>query len=325
MTAFNGATLTGACPERSRRNAEGNLTNDGTNSYIWDARGHLSTLAGTNVAAYQYDAFGRRTQNTLNGLMTQYLYDGLNPVQELNGASPPVATANMLTGLGIDEYFQRSSSNGTFSYLTDMLGSTLALADSSGSLDTTYTYDPFGNVTVNGADTNPYQFTGRENDATGLYYYRARYYSPTLRRFVSQDPAGFGGGDADLYTYTLEDPVRYSDPLGLLSFQLFGQNIDLNWSVTLLFVNLSWDLEGLSRQDLNISLVLPPSIGSSADLSIGAPQSSDPTVCPFVGIGRNLSVGTNLVHNETTGSYYPQGLNVSFGPSIGLPIGVEVH
>ncbi len=51
--------------------ADGNLTNDGTNTYTWDARGHLSTLAGTNVAAYQYDAFGRRTQNTLNGVMTQ--------------------------------------------------------------------------------------------------------------------------------------------------------------------------------------------------------------------------------------------------------------
>ena len=50
-------------------------------------------------------------------------------VQELNGASPPVATANMLTGLNIDEYFQRSDSSGTLSYLTDMLGSTVALAE----------------------------------------------------------------------------------------------------------------------------------------------------------------------------------------------------
>ncbi len=179
---------------------------------------------------------------TINGTTTQFVYDGLNPLQELNGASPPVATANMLTGLGIDEYFQRSSSNGTFSYLTDMLGSTLALADSSGALDTTYAYDPFGNVAVNGTSGNPYQFTGRENDGTGLYYYRARYYSPTLQRFISQDPIGLLGGNLDLYAYGLEDPVRYSDPLGLLAFQLFGQNIDLAMSGTLLFVNLSWDL-----------------------------------------------------------------------------------
>ncbi len=77
----------------------------------------------------------------------------------------------------------------------------MALADSSGALNTTYAYDPFGNVTVNGADTNPYQFTGRENDSTGLYYYRARYYSPAFQRFISQDPIGFEGGDTDFYSY----------------------------------------------------------------------------------------------------------------------------
>ncbi len=121
----------------------------------------------------------------------------------------------MLTGLGIDEYFQRVDSSGALSYLTDMLGSTLALADSSGALDTTYTYEPFGSVTVNGADTNPYQFTGRDNDGTGLYYYHARYYSPTLQRFVSQDPIGFGGGDANLYAYVWNTPVRFVDAPGL--------------------------------------------------------------------------------------------------------------
>ena len=231
----------------------------------------------------------------------------------------------MLTGLNIDEYFQRSSSNGTFSYLTDMLGSTLALADSGGNLNTTYTYEPFGNTTISGSSGNPYQFTGRENDGTGLYFYRARYYSPTLQRFVEQDPSGFLGGSLDLYAYGPEDPVRYSDPTGLLSFQLFGQNINLAVSGTLLFVNASWDLEGFSGQDFNIGLVLPPSIGASADVSINPPQSSDPTVCPFAGLGKNLSIGRNLVHDEATGSYDLQGWNISFGPSIGAPIGVEVH
>ena len=165
--------------------------------------------------SYSCDAFGRRAQNRLNGVMTQYLYDGLNPVEEFDGSSPPNVTATMLTGLGIDEYFQRVDSSGTLSYLTDMLGSTVALADSSGTLDTTYAYDPFGNVTVNGADTNPYQFTGRENDGTGLYYYRARYYSPTFQRFVSQDPIGFAGGDANLYGYVMETPTNITDASGL--------------------------------------------------------------------------------------------------------------
>ena len=145
-------------------------------SYGRSSRVDLDGVAARPVASLIHS----RVSKTINGTTTQFVYDGLNPVQELNGASPPVATANMLTGLGIDEYFQRVDSNGALSYLTDMLGSTLALADSSGNLNTSYTYEPFGNTTISGSSGNPYQFTGRENDGTGLYYYRARYYSPTL-------------------------------------------------------------------------------------------------------------------------------------------------
>ncbi len=94
------------------------------------------------------------------------------------------------------------------------LGSTLALADSSGALDTTYSYEPFGNTTISVSSGNPYQFTGRENDDTGLYYYRARYYSPTFQRFVSQDPIGFGGGDINIYAYVQNQPTILTDPRG---------------------------------------------------------------------------------------------------------------
>jgi RHS repeat-associated protein len=61
----------------------------------------------------------------------------------------------------------------------------MALADASGALQTRYTYDPFGQTTLVGASSsNGFEFTARENDGTGLYYYRARYYSPTLGRFI---------------------------------------------------------------------------------------------------------------------------------------------
>lgn len=65
------------------------------------------------------------------------------------------------------------------------------------------------------ASTNPHQFTGRENDATGLYYYRARYYHPTLQRFIAEDPIGFLGGDVNLYAYVRNAPLVLLDPLGL--------------------------------------------------------------------------------------------------------------
>jgi RHS repeat-associated protein len=63
--------------------------------------------------------------------------------------------------------------------------------------------------------TNGLQYTGREHDANDLYYYRFRFYSNRLQRFLSEDPAGFQGGDVNLYAYVSNAPTRFSDPLGL--------------------------------------------------------------------------------------------------------------
>jgi RHS repeat-associated protein len=126
------------------------------------------------------------------------------------------ATANLISG-GIDELFTRADSTGAFTPLKDALGSTIALVDANGNLQTTYSYDPFGNTTVSGtASSNPSQYTGRENEGNGLYYYRARYYSPLLGRFVNQDPLGFAGSGPNLYAYAGNDPVDFRDPSGLL-------------------------------------------------------------------------------------------------------------
>jgi RHS repeat-associated protein len=107
------------------------------------------------------------------------------------------------------------TTTGVENYLTDPLGSTVATTDSTGALATQYTYEPFGNTTSTGSATsNAFQYTGRENDGTGLYFNRARYYSPRLQRFISQDPIGFGGGDTNLYAYTFNSPTNLTDPGG---------------------------------------------------------------------------------------------------------------
>src|SRR6266542_4267506 len=152
-------------------------------------RDRLVSLSGAMTAAFQYDPFGRRTRKTLSGQTTDSLYDGDNPVQELSGGS---VLAHLLTGLGIDEYFTRTDGTGRRTLLGDALGSILALTDDAGTVQTQYTYEPFGTTTVAGqANANPLQYTGRENDGTGLYDYRARYYSPARQRFISEDPIGF--------------------------------------------------------------------------------------------------------------------------------------
>jgi RHS repeat-associated protein len=195
--------------------SNGNLTGDGTNTYTVDARDHLTAISGGATASFVYDGFGRRMKKTVGSSVTQFLYDGWNPVQELNGAAPPSPTANLLTGLGIDEYFTRTDSSGTMAFLADALGSTVGLVGSGGSIATNYMYQPFGATTSGGAaNGNSYEFTGRENDGTGLYFYRARYYSPSFQRFIAQDPIGFSGGDANVYAYVGNNPLILLDPTG---------------------------------------------------------------------------------------------------------------
>jgi RHS repeat-associated protein len=74
------------------------------------------------------------------------------------------------------------------------------------------------------------QYTSRENDATGLLYYRARYYDPVLKRFISSDPIGLAGG-MNMYAYVEGDPVSLVDPLGLWSVTI-GAYLGVGGQVT---------------------------------------------------------------------------------------------
>ena len=165
--------------------------------------------------SYAYDAMGRRISKTVQGgTPTQFLYDGANAIQETQGG-----TINpILVGLGIDERYARNDVTGRTYFLTDALGSTIGLTDTTGAVREQYSYDPYGNVTLSDTTTgftNPYQFMGREADTAGLYYYRARYYSPMMAGFISEDPIGFGGGQLSFYAGFMGDPLDYGDPSGL--------------------------------------------------------------------------------------------------------------
>jgi hypothetical protein len=83
---------------------------------------------------------------------------------------------DLLTGLGIDEYFVRAAASSTRDLLSDALGTTVALGDSLGTAQTEYSYEPFGTTSTSGSSSgNELRYTGREEDGTGVYYYRARY------------------------------------------------------------------------------------------------------------------------------------------------------
>ncbi|OWA20887.1 hypothetical protein B9W61_25825 [Streptomyces sp. CS057] len=205
VTTFNGRSFT--------YDANGQLKSDGKRTYEWDARGQLSRLTPTSgpVGQFTYDALGIRSGKTLGTAAKKYLTDGSNPHIEQNAAGATTAT---VTASGLDDYLTRTENGATQVYLTDALGTVVGLAGTDGTVATRYTYDPSGQPTVSGAaTTNPYTFTGRESDGTGLLYYRNRYYDPETGRFVSQDPIGHAGG-TNLYQYALSSPTNYSDPTG---------------------------------------------------------------------------------------------------------------
>jgi RHS repeat-associated protein len=194
---------------------DGNLLADGANEFEWDARGQLSGISGESKASFGYDPFGRRILKTLgNEEPTELLYDGTNVIEERQEEETPLV---LLTGLNPDQLFSRTRGGESIeSYLTDRLGSVIALTDDSGEgTTTTYSYEPFGTANSAGAKSdNLYQFTGRENDGTGLQYNRARYYSPLDARFISSDPVGFNGGGSNLYEYAYGNPLDFTDPSG---------------------------------------------------------------------------------------------------------------
>lgn len=202
---------------------------NGTTLYSWNGRNQLVGISGPTVnASFVYDGLGRREAKTINGSLTEFLYDGVNPVQETSGA---VILANTLSGLDIDQFLRRTDivMGVSTDFLSDALGNTIALTDSGGTVQTEYIYEPFGHATETGTgNTNPFQYTGRENDRTGFYYYRARDYHPRLQRFISEDPFGCGSPNslpvraikrnpqfANLYSYVNNAAVNVSDPLGL--------------------------------------------------------------------------------------------------------------
>ncbi len=137
------------------------------------------------------------------------LYDGLDVIAEI-GTNP----ATYLRTDNIDEAIARYTTQGERYLITDLLGSTLALTDKAATPQTTYRYSPFGETETTGeTSTNPAQYTGREHDGTGLYYYRARYYAPELARFISSDPIGLADG-LNIYAYVGNNPVNFIDDSG---------------------------------------------------------------------------------------------------------------
>jgi len=180
--------------------------------YGWDYENRMTSARNRNkIVRYQYDALGRRVlrHGKAVGANAKYTYDGLDVILD-DGSDGVIKYQN---GLGIDDKLKFTVNGQAKYFLQDRLGSTVGLADSSGTVVSSASYDSFGNSTNN--LSTRYQYTGREYDSfTGLYFYRARWYDANLGRFISQDPIGFAGGDVNLFGYVRNNPIKFTDPMG---------------------------------------------------------------------------------------------------------------
>jgi RHS repeat-associated protein len=181
LTAVNGRTLT--------YDNEGNLTADGPSTYTWNTRGELTAVADTTgTASMAYDADGQLAKVSKAGVDTLFRYDSGDLVTQQAGT----AVTSYLPNPAGDGALTRTDAAGTQTFLADAQDSTLALTNATGQLVASYTYDPFGKAASDlSSDPNAVRYTGRPSSPDipgGLQYNNARFYSPTLHRFISQDP-----------------------------------------------------------------------------------------------------------------------------------------
>jgi RHS repeat-associated protein len=204
--------------------AYGNLTDDGTSTYTYDAANRLvSVTAGSDVTSYSYDGDGNRLSQTVNGTLTTYVLDIATPLTMVLSETSNGQTIHYWQGLDT-----LAQSDGTtpqyFQY--DGLGSVRQLANSSGAVQLAQTFDPYGNPYAKaGSSTTGLGFSGEQTDSNGFVFLRARYYNPSAGRFLNTDPSR---QEQNPYLYSMGNPVMFTDPSGLdglVSLPIVGDEV----------------------------------------------------------------------------------------------------
>ncbi|QHT59374.1 PKD domain-containing protein [Paenibacillus lycopersici] len=195
-------------------------------SYHYDARNRLINVnriadGSDSTSAYQYDALNNRVGMMLNGQASRYVINPQASLTQLLMVTDDrgVPQTNYVYGIGL--IGQEDSQGDYLTYHFDRRGSTVGLTDEQGKVIDRFEYSLFGEIIEHeGNRSTPFLYSGRDGvmtDSNGLYYMRARYYNPEIRRFINEDTLlGSIANSQELnrYAYAQGNPVSHIDPGG---------------------------------------------------------------------------------------------------------------
>ena len=197
-------------------------------SYRWNGAGYLTKVINPrgDSIEFQYDAIGRRTKKISLHQITQWLWDGDNPLHEISkpADSPPHTDNPLITWHFEPDSFTpmaKQVGDRIYSIITDYLGTPALMLNDKGEKVWSMELDIWGKVRdMEGRPSDcPFRWPGQyEDEETGLYYNRFRYFDPEIGQYVSQDPIRVLG-DLGLYQY-VSDPNTLIDFFGLSTVYL---------------------------------------------------------------------------------------------------------
>lgn len=200
-------------------NLDGCLTSDGVNSYTYDSENRLLSVSGpSGNVTFKYDPFGRLIRKISSTSSVQYYYSGPNRVEEVVSSTGSRSAAYVYSALDSCVFTINASSLPNYLHY-DETGSVILVSDAVGQAVQKTVYDAWGTRKAGSFSALSIGFTGQfYAEEAGLYYYKARFYSPDLGRFLQPDPDP--SADTNLYNYVYNDPSNLTDPFGLNPFLL---------------------------------------------------------------------------------------------------------